>query len=255
MNYSQKRTLVGRIVYIALTLMAVTVLCVTMYTFLGSSREATDPVLPPVDTDAPPANTDKAPADTTDSTPGDAPVTDDTPVGGQPDQPVGDDTDSLPTDTPPAKDWTKLKVSMPTQGTVVKRHDLVNAVYSVTMNDYRVHEGIDITCDLGAEVLACAYGTVKTVGYDPFMGYTVVLDHGDGLLSTYQNLAETLADGITAGTTVYAGQLLGTVGESAIIEIAEEPHLHFELNLDGKPVDPMTMLTDTDSAAPDQNGK
>lgn len=252
MNYSQKRTLVGRIVYIALTLMAVTILCVTMYTFFGSSREANSPDVPLDGTDLP-ADTDDV-SDTTPVKPGDNPVTDDKPVGGTPDdEPVGDDTDSQPTVTPPAKDWTKLKVSMPVSGLIVKRHDMVNAVFSVTMNDYRVHRGVDIECEMNAEVLACAYGTVKTVGYDPFMGHTVVIDHGDGLLSYYQNLAEEPADGITVGATVYAGQKIGLVGESAIIEIADEPHLHFELELDGKLVDPMTMLDYSESTSADSS--
>lgn len=252
MNYSQKRTLVGRIVYIALTLMAVTILCVTLYTFFGGAREANTPTIPLDGTDTTTSNETKPPKETTPSKPNHTPVTDnDTPVGGEPDVPVGDDTDSQPTVTPPAKDWTKLKVSMPVDGLIVKRHDMVNAVFSVTMNDYRVHQGIDIECDMGAEVLACAYGTIKTVGYDPFMGYTVVIDHGDGLLSYYQNLAEESADGISVGATVYAGQQIGLVGESAIIEIADEPHLHFELELDGKLIDPMTLLDYTESTAAD----
>ena len=74
------------------------------------------------------------------------------------------------------------------------------------------------------------------------MGTTVILDHGDGLLSFYRNLSDEIADGIDVGATVYAGQKLGQVGESAIIEIAEEPHLHFELELNGRMVDPLTML-------------
>jgi murein DD-endopeptidase MepM/ murein hydrolase activator NlpD len=83
-----------------------------------------------------------------------------------------------------------------------------------------------------------------------------VIDHGDGLLSYYRNLSEELADGIEVGATVYGGQLLGTVGETAIIEIADEPHLHFELELSGKLVDPMLMLdydakTSTEDAAKD----
>ena len=145
--------------------------------------------------------------------------------------------------------------TMPVGGSVTKAfsHDIL--VYSSTMNDYRVHQGIDIECDMSTDVLSCAYGTVKTTGYDPFMGYTVVIDHGDGLLSYYQNLDEELADGITAGATVYAGQKIGLVGESAIIEIADEPHLHFELELNGKLIDPMTMLDYTESTSVDQSAE
>ena len=164
-------------------------------------------------------------------------------------EPVGKDTepagnvtdDPAQVNVPPAKDWTKLKVMAPTEGTVYKRHDLDNAVFSLTMNDYRVHNGIDIECAAGADVVSCAYGTVKTAGYDPFMGYTVIIDHGDGLISCYRNLSDSLAEGIKEGAAVYAGQKLGTVGESALIEISDDAHLHFELELNGKPIDPLTM--------------
>lgn len=227
MNYSQKRTLIGRIVYIGLTLMAVTVLCVTMYTFFGSSKQANKNKLPVITngSDNPPA-TNREPDGTTEP-----PVVTEPPV-----------TDSKPTVKPEEKDWLKLKVLMPVSGTVVKEHDLLNAVYSATMNDYRVHKGIDIECNIGDEVVSCAYGTVLSVGVDPFMGTCVSIDHGDGLVSIYKNLAPQLADNIKEGAEVLEGQVIGTVGESAIIEIADEGHLHFELELKSEPIDPIKLL-------------
>ncbi len=234
MNYSQKRTLAGRIIYIALTLMAVTVLIVTMYTFFGGSKK-NDPLPPVTDGAETTPEPDKKPPETT------APSTNrpstDT------DKPAGDVTDDFkPTDVLPSKDWTKLKVMMPAEGVIYKKHDLTNPVFSVTMNDYRVHQGIDIECSAEDDVVSCAAGTVKSVGYDPFMGYTVIIDHGDGLVSYYKNLSDNIPDEITEGKEVYAGQRIGNVGESAIIEISDESHLHFELELNGKQIDPMSML-------------
>ncbi len=245
MNYSQKRTLVGRIIYISLTLMAVTTLVVTMYTFFGSSNR------PNKDTPPITEGTDSV------TTEVNGLVTDDEPVDIETEEPAGEVTEDIkPTDTPPEKDWSKLKVMMPVQGVIYKRHDLTNAVFSLTMNDYRVHQGIDIECIAGDSVMACAYGTVMAAGYDPFMGYTIVIDHGDGLISTYKNLADTFAEGIYEGATVYAGQALGAVGESAIIEISDEPHLHFEMTLGGKLIDPMTMLDyDEDTSVSDAAGQ
>ena len=235
MNYKQKRTLIGRVLYIALTLMAVTVLAVTMYTFFGSSRE------PGPDSDLPlttPSVTTQTPSET--EKPTNLPAeTDDLPVVNRP----SESETTAPNVDPPKKDWTTWKVAMPIKnGEIAKKHDLVNAVFSVTMNDYRVHCGLDIGSELGAEVLACADGTVTSVGKDPFMGMTVVIDHGDGLIATYRNLGDVLADGIAVGTAVSEGQVIGTVGESAIIEIADEPHLHLEMTLNGSPIDPLTVL-------------
>ncbi len=239
MNYSEKRTLVGRIVYIGLTLMAVTVLVVSMFAFFGGSKRPNDPIDPVVsgsESSGTTGGTIPAPTDTQPSTDALPPVTD-------------GESSSSPTDAPTV-DWSNTKVMMPVFGVIYKDHDLSNAVFSVTMNDYRVHHGVDIECSEGAEVVSCAYGTVTAVGKDPFMGTTVVIDHGDGLVSYYQNLSEKLAEDIEEGTEVYAGQLIGTVGESAIIEISDEPHLHFEMRLADKEIDPRTMLDyDEDAAA------
>ena len=205
--------------------MAVTVLCVTMYTFFGSSKEAgkTKLPMPTEGTLPPPASSDK-PIITDPPTVTDPPVTDDKPT------------------VKPPKEWMDETLEMPVNGTVIKAHDLKSAVYSATMNDYRVHCGLDIETELGSEVVAVADGVIKEVGQDPFMGMTVTIDHGDGLISVYKNLSTELPSGIKAGKEVSEGSVIGSVGESAIIEIADEPHLHFELTLNGEPIDPTELL-------------
>ena len=227
MNYSQKRALIGRLVYIGLTLMAVTVLCVTMFTFFGSSKRGDKTKLPAVTTEqSSPTETERNPVQT-------LPPSSET---------LPPETDTRPT-LKPEKDWMAEKLTMPVKdGAVVKNHDLLNAVYSATMNDYRVHKGIDIECEIGAEVLACADGIIKSVGNDPFMGVCVTVDHGDGLVSVYKNLASDLPSDIKEGAQVLEGQVIGMVGESAIIEIADEPHLHLELELDSQSIDPLKVL-------------
>ena len=239
MNYSQKRTLIGRIVYIGLTLMAVTVLCVTMFTFFGSSKESNKNKLPEITEQNKPSVTVP---DNTDEEP---PIQSSTP-----------EESDKPTVVPPEKDWTEHVFTMPVNGTVMKGHDLTKAVYSATMNDYRVHKGIDIECELGSDVLCPAYGVVVSVGLDPFMGCTVTIDHGDGLMSVYKNLNAELPENIKAGKEIFEGEVVGAVGESAIIEIADEPHLHFELTLNGSPVDPLDFFdykTTVSSAENEEN--
>ncbi len=205
--------------------MAVTVLCVTMYTFFGSSKEASKTKLPlPTEGTVPPPSSSDRPTVT------DPPVVTDPPT-----------TDEQPT-VKPEKDWMNEKLTMPVDGTVIKEHDLQNAVYSATMNDYRVHCGVDIETELGSEVVAVADGIIKEVGQDPFMGTTVTIDHGDGLISVYKNLSPDLASGIKVGKEISEGAVIGTVGESAIVEIADEPHLHLELTLNGESIDPTELL-------------
>ncbi len=132
----------------------------------------------------------------------------------------------------------------PLDGVVSKYHDSAAPVYSITMNDWRVHQGIDVAAALGDGVKATAKGTVKSVWQDPFMGYCVSIDHGNGVVSIYKNLAEALVEGVAVGTELEAGEVFAAVGESAGIESADSPHLHFEMEVDGKQVDPLSYISE-----------
>ena len=123
-------------------------------------------------------------------------------------------------------------------GVVVKGCSLTVPVYSATMNDYRVHRGLDFAAQPGSPVFASADGTVTEVRRDPMMGMTVSVKHAGGAVTTYKGLDPATADMTDVGDTVRAGQAIGAVGETALIESAEENHLHFEMTVGGKPVDP-----------------
>lgn len=129
---------------------------------------------------------------------------------------------------------------MPTIGNVSKSYTVDAPVWSHTMEDYRTHDGIDICAALGEGVMAAADGIVTEVYAHPMMGTTVVIAHDGNAESVYQSLAEEVA--VSVGDTVKSGEVLGAVGESALIEIAEEPHLHFAMRVDGKSVDPLDYI-------------
>ncbi|MCQ2385513.1 MAG: M23 family metallopeptidase [Clostridia bacterium] len=131
----------------------------------------------------------------------------------------------------------------PVSGVVSKSHDDALPVYSLTMDDWRVHEGIDIAASVGDAVIVTAKGTVTSIWDDPMMGKCVSVNHGNGVESIYKNLGVELADGITVGKTIAAKTVLGTVGETAMVESAESPHLHFEMKCDGKQVDPLSYIS------------
>ena len=69
------------------------------------------------------------------------------------------------------------------------------------------------------------------------MGVTVEIEHEYGLVSVYQNLSQEVASGVKAGAKIKGGSVIGAIGETAVSECADEAHLHFELLLDGKPID------------------
>ena len=111
-------------------------------------------------------------------------------------------------------------------------------VFSPTMQDYRTHAGVDLTGNIGQEVMAVADGIVKNIWHDPFMGTCVSIEHTGNAVSYYKNLDPVVKEGIIIGASVKAGDVIGAIGESAMNEVAQDPHLHFELKVDDKHVDP-----------------
>ncbi len=126
----------------------------------------------------------------------------------------------------------------PVDGKVLVSHSMKVPVFSPTMNDYRTHAGVDIVSEPGGEVRAAADGTVEEIWEDPMMGWSMRVSHAGGFESVYRNLSPDFPEGIEQGAQVAAGQTVGAVGSTALIECEEEPHLHFELKQAGEYVDP-----------------
>lgn len=130
----------------------------------------------------------------------------------------------------------------PAVGLLAKGHVVETLVYSVTMNDYRTHAGVDIEAQTGDPVFACADGVITGVYNDPMMGNCIEISHAQGYKSLYKNLGDELPEEITEGCSVKAGQIIAAVGDSARIELADESHLHFELYLNNNSVDPLGVI-------------
>ncbi len=136
-------------------------------------------------------------------------------------------------------------VSPMTAGNIIKEWSADIPVFSTTMEDYRLHLGVDISAASGTPVYAVADGTVESVEFHPMMGQTVVITHANGYKSVYQNMQTAISSGIQAGATVKAGDAIGAVGDTALIEISEDPHLHFELYKDDACINPLAHFTVT----------
>lgn len=136
--------------------------------------------------------------------------------------------------------------ALPVQGTLSAKHDASVQVWSPTMEEYRIHLGIDITTEDAAPVYAAADGTVAQIWDDPMMGTCVAISHEGDVVTIYKNLSANLAEGIVAGKAVKVGQQIGTVGGTATLEMAEAPHLHFEMTEGGLSVDPLEYFSDKD---------
>ncbi|MCL1819779.1 MAG: M23 family metallopeptidase [Oscillospiraceae bacterium] len=128
----------------------------------------------------------------------------------------------------------------PVKGASVNAFSSDDLVYNKTMGDWRVHLGLDIESALGTQVLAIADGTIKDIYDDVFLGTTVVIEHAGGLESYYSNLMKKPT--VIVSQQISAGQVIGGIGQTSEGERREVNHLHLEMRLDGKPVDPLEYL-------------
>lgn len=126
----------------------------------------------------------------------------------------------------------------PIAGMISKSHTVDVPVYSLTMNDYRTHRGVDIVSTAGAAVCAAADGIIDEIWEEPMMGVCLSIEHTGGARSIYKNLSPQLPDSVVVGASVRAGDKIASIGESALMEVAESPHLHYELEVDGVCVNP-----------------
>ena len=97
----------------------------------------------------------------------------------------------------------------------------------------RLHAGIDIPAPTGQSIYAAADGTVIKAGAYGGYGNAIVIDHGEGMTTVYAHQSRM---GAAVGDEILAGDLIGYVGSTGF---STGPHLHFEIRLGGRPVDPL----------------
>lgn len=134
------------------------------------------------------------------------------------------------------------KFVMPVLGEITFDYAMDKLVYSKTLEDWRTHSGIDIAADRGTPVKAVAKGVVSQVKNDPRFGITVIIEHSNGIKTVYSNLAS--AEMVHPNQKIEQGEIIGSIGDTAIFESAERSHLHFEVLKDNEPVDPKNYLPD-----------
>lgn len=128
----------------------------------------------------------------------------------------------------------------PVEGEVTNEFANETLIYSNTLQEWVTHNGIDIKADKTTIVKASAEGNIKSIKNDPRFGITVVIEHVNGFSTVYSNLLT--AEFVKEGEQVKQGQTIGTVGNTATFEIADDPHLHFEMLKDNEYIDPNLYL-------------
>ena len=142
--------------------------------------------------------------------------------------------------TPAPVTPSKSKIVSPVSGNTALGYSMDALCYNPTTRDWRTHNGMDIAAAEGTEVVAAADGIVATVAQDDTMGTTVIINHAGGYTTTYASLAGDVC--VSVGQSVQAGQKIGSVGNTALLETALGEHLHFAVTCSGKPVDPEEFL-------------
>ena len=118
----------------------------------------------------------------------------------------------------------------PINGTVTSRFGSIESVR------YGAHTGLDIAAASGTPIKAAAGGTIEYASWMGSYGNLVIVSHGNGIKTYYAHCSKIL---VTKGQTVNAGDtisLVGTTGNST------GPHLHFEVRINDKPVNPQNYL-------------
>ncbi len=99
-----------------------------------------------------------------------------------------------------------------------------------------MHEGLDIAANTGTPVVAPADGIVARVEYSSTYGNTVVIDHGYGYQTLYAHNSRNL---VKVGQRIKRGERIAQVGNTGV---STGPHLHYEVHLNGVPINPRTFL-------------
>lgn len=130
----------------------------------------------------------------------------------------------------------KLVFSPPLDGEIQKMYSLDKVIYSKTLEQWKTHDGIDISADEGTEVKSIEKGVVDSIQNDSFYGTTIQIEHKSGYRSVYCNLDENVY--VSVGDSVIKGQKIGKVGNTSIGEYLDDPHLHFMLYLNDESINP-----------------
>ena len=128
----------------------------------------------------------------------------------------------------------------PVEGEVTKEFSRDNLIYSETLDEWVTHYGIDIKADKATIVKAASDGKVTAIKNDPRYGITVIIEHDNGYETRYSNLLT--AEFVNVGEKVKQGQTIGTVGNTAVFEIVDAPHLHFEILKNSEYLDPSILI-------------
>lgn len=115
----------------------------------------------------------------------------------------------------------------PVEGQVIKEFSKDKLLYSKTLGIWKTHKGVDISAKIGTEIKSAERGKVTNIYDDSLYGTTIEITHRQGYVTKYSNLDENVL--VKLNDEIDKGQKVGRIGQTAISEIEDDPHLHFEM--------------------------
>lgn len=135
----------------------------------------------------------------------------------------------------------KMSVPVKSEYTIINDYIADKHIFFPNINTYTAHLGIDFGASEGTDVVAALDGTVdKVITNNVLTGVTVVIKHSNSLSTVYQSLKNPT---VKVGDSVKQGDKIGEVSTTMGIEKNFGPHLHFEVLVNGKQVNPNNYLT------------
>lgn len=151
-----------------------------------------------------------------------------------------EEAEAISTTVQPALDFSEEDgLVWPIVGDVLINYSMDKTIYFPTLEQYKYNPAIVITATQGENIAAAADGRVTSVGYDPVIGNTVVMDLGNGYELTYGQLDNII---VSEGSYVSVGDTIGTVASPTKYYSLEGTNVYFMLTKDDQPVNPMSKL-------------
>lgn len=158
------------------------------------------------------------------------------PAETEPDEPTEDETE--PSNQETATTEKNISCALPLGTRILKDYSNGAMVKSKTMNDWRLHNGVDFSGEFGDEIKSVCDGTVSSVYTDPMWGKVIEIRHDGKMSAKYCGFDEI---NVNEGDIVAKEQILGTLG-TIPVESADNTHLHLEITVNGETVDPIEAL-------------